>query len=127
MLRGLEAFLRSSIYALPSGKQNSFAAHQPPSFIGFTVRSGASPRSLANAFEKPVKASQDGWLNASAQALVKEWNDLERVFGQGGTHRVINRTEAKLVGNLEGAEVEDVDTLVHQTLEQVKKALGLEA
>ncbi|GEM82095.1 type I-E CRISPR-associated protein Cas7/Cse4/CasC [Meiothermus hypogaeus] len=126
MLRGLEAFLRSSIYALPSGKQNSFAAHQLPSFIGFTVRTEASPRSLANAFEKPVKASQEGWLNASAQALVSEWNDLERVFGQGGTHRVINRTEAKLEGKLEGAAVGDVETLVKETLEQVKRALGLE-
>lgn len=127
MLRGLEAFLRASIYALPGGKQNSFAAHQLPSFIGFTVRTEASPRSLANAFEKPIKVSQDGWLSASAQALVKEWNDLERVFGQGGSHRVINRTEARLEGQLEGAAVGDVETLIKETLEQVKKALNLEA
>ncbi|MBO1437422.1 type I-E CRISPR-associated protein Cas7/Cse4/CasC [Meiothermus sp. CFH 77666] len=127
MLKGLEAFLRSSIYALPCGKQNSFAAHQLPSFIGFTVRTNASPRSLANAFEKPVKASQNGWLDASAQALVKEWNELEQIFGQGGMHYVINRTAAKLEGALENAAVDNVETLVKNTLDQVKKALSLEA
>ncbi|MCL6527702.1 MAG: type I-E CRISPR-associated protein Cas7/Cse4/CasC [Thermaceae bacterium] len=127
MLKGLEAFLRSSIYALPSGKQNSFAAHQLPSFIGFIVRTNAGPRSLANAFEKPVKVSQNGWLDASAQALVKEWNELERIFGQGGTQYVINRTQAKLEGVLEKAAVGDVESLIQNTLEQVKKALGPEA
>jgi len=125
LLKGLEALLRSSIYALPSGKQNSFAAHQLPSFIGFTVRINASPRSLANAFEKPVRVSQDGWLNASAQALVKEWNDLETIFKQGGAHSVINRTEAKLEGVLGDTATDDVDGLIAQTLERAKKALGL--
>lgn len=127
LLKGLEAFLRASIYALPSGKQNSFAAHQLPSFIGLTVRTDASPRSLANAFEKPIRTLQDGWLKASVEALDKEWNELETIFKQGGAHGVINRTEAKLEGVLEGASVGDVDSLVTQTLERVKKALGLEA
>lgn len=126
-VKGLEAFLRASIYALPSGKQNSFAAHQLPHFIGFTVRTDASPRSLANAFEKPIRVSQDGWLNASASALVKEWNELEAVFGQGGSHKVINRTQAKLEDKLENTAVADVEALVAQTLEQVKQALKLGA
>jgi CRISPR system Cascade subunit CasC len=125
LLKGIEAFLRSSIYALPSGKQNSFAAHQLPSFIGFTVRTNASPRSLANAFERPIRASQDGWLDASAGSLAKEWNELETIFGQGGVHKVINRTQANLEGKLENAAINDVETLIDQTLEQVKQALGL--
>lgn len=123
LFKGIEAFLRSSIFALPTGKQNSFAAHQLPNLIGFTVRREASPRSLANAFEKPVRATQDGWLGASAEALVREWNDLEAVFGQGGYTRIVNRTEAPLSGVLEGTNVEDVETLVADTLEQVRAAL----
>lgn len=123
LLKGVEAFLRSSIFALPTGKQNSFAAHQLPSFVGFTVRREASPRSLANAFEKPVRMSQDGWLNASTDALIREWNDLESVFGQRGYTRVINRTEAQLSGVLEGAKADNVDNLIAETLEQVHAAL----
>lgn len=125
LLRGVEAFLRSSIFALPTGKQNSFAAHQPPSFIGFTVRQEASPRSLANAFEKPVRISQEGWLNASAGALVREWNDLETVFGQAGHTRIVNRTEVELNGVLEGTKADNVDALITSTLEQVRAALVL--
>lgn len=123
LLKGVEAFLRSSVYALPTGKQNSFAAHQLPSFVGFTVRWEASPRSLANAFEKPVRISQDGWLNASADALIREWNDLESIFGQGGHTRVINHTEAHLDGVLKGTGVDNVEALIAQTLEQVRTAL----
>jgi CRISPR system Cascade subunit CasC len=123
MIKGLEAFLRSSIYALPSGKQNSFAAHQLPSFIGFTVRKNASPRSLANAFEKPIKMSSEGWLTASTTALDKEWNDLEKVFGQAGETVLINRTDATLEGILENKAAKDVDELITKTLHHAKAAL----
>jgi CRISPR system Cascade subunit CasC len=50
-VKAVEAFLRASLFALPSGKQNTFAAHNPPSFAAFAVRKDAAPRSLANAFE----------------------------------------------------------------------------
>ena len=123
-LKGVEAFLRSCIYALPTGKQNTFAAHQLPSFIGFTVRREASPRSLANAFERPVRSSQEGWLEASAQRLVKEWQELDEVFGQGGKSSIVNRTEAELTGTLGGAAVKSVDTLLERTLSEVRDVLG---
>jgi CRISPR system Cascade subunit CasC len=132
LMSGINAFLRSSIYALPSGKQNTFAAHQVPSFIGFTVRQDASPRSLANAFETPIRSSQNGWVNASADSLVKEWNSLETVFGQSGKHKVINLTSADLTkiapdkpNVLASAQVNSVDELIQHTLENVKHALGL--
>jgi CRISPR system Cascade subunit CasC len=49
-----EAFLEAFIHAIPTGKQNSFAAHNPPSLVFGLVRSGA-PVSLANAFVNPVR------------------------------------------------------------------------
>jgi CRISPR system Cascade subunit CasC len=123
LIKGVEAFLHSSIYALPSGKQNSFAAHQLPNFIGFTVRKNASPRSLANAFEKPVRMSNEGWSSPSAESLGKEWNELETVFAQAGETNLINRTEAKLEGVLENKEVKSVEELISKTLAHVKAAL----
>src|SRR5262245_22586290 len=48
-----EAFLKGFIHAIPTGKQNSFAAHNPPSLVFAVVRDGP-PVSLANAFVKPV-------------------------------------------------------------------------
>ena len=122
-LNGVEAFLKACIYALPTGKQNTFAAHQLPSFIGFTVRRDASPRSLANAFERPVRSSSEGWVTPSAESLIAEWNKLNAVFGQDGVSAVVNLTEAKLAGGLQNTEVETVDDLLTRTLAEAGDAL----
>src|SRR5262249_28572729 len=47
------AFLKAFVHSVPTGKQNSFAAHNPPSLVFAVVRDGP-PVSLANAFVKPV-------------------------------------------------------------------------
>lgn len=52
-LAGIAAFTEALARAIPTGKQNTFAAHNPPSFVGVVLRHG-SPFNLANAFEKPV-------------------------------------------------------------------------
>lgn len=57
-LSAIEAFTRALALAIPTGKQNSFAAHNPPEFIGVCLRHG-TPLSLANAFEKPIAARHD--------------------------------------------------------------------
>lgn len=53
--RGVEAFLRSFILSMPTGKQNSFANRTLPAAIVVQIRS-TQPVSLVNAFEKPVEA-----------------------------------------------------------------------
>ena len=52
-LAGIGAFTQALARAIPTGKQNSFAAHNQPHFVGVVLRH-ASPSNLANAFEKPV-------------------------------------------------------------------------
>jgi CRISPR system Cascade subunit CasC len=83
--RTLEAFLRASIEAVPSGKQNSSAARNMPSLLLGVVRKEGPAWSLANAFEQPVSAGREGGLVArSAQALEAYWSALERVYGSRG-------------------------------------------
>lgn len=53
--RGVEAFLRSFILSMPTGKQNSFANRTLPAVIVIQLRN-TQPVSLVNAFEKPVEA-----------------------------------------------------------------------
>ncbi len=118
-LKGVEAFLRASIYAVPTGKQNTFAAHNPPGFIAFTVREHASPRSLANAFERAVRPGETGLTAASAAALAKEWAKLEQVFGQGGQTVYVNATEGE-VRELPGEAVPTVETLIQRTIQYVQ-------
>ncbi|HQZ90516.1 MAG TPA: type I-E CRISPR-associated protein Cas7/Cse4/CasC [Thermomicrobiales bacterium] len=80
----LEAFLRASVAAIPTGKQNSFAAQNPPSFVLAVVRD-AGMWSLANAFVNPVRPDRDGDLIAnSIVALDGYWGQLSSVYGDDG-------------------------------------------
>ncbi|MFH2102437.1 MAG: type I-E CRISPR-associated protein Cas7/Cse4/CasC [Chloroflexota bacterium] len=80
----VEGFLLATLRAVPTGKQNSFAAQNPPDFVLGVVRKDGESWSLANAFEKPVKAGRDGgYLNSSIESLDKYWGRLVKVYGDG--------------------------------------------
>ncbi len=80
-MSALAAFTESFARAIPTGKQNTFAAHNPPSFIGVVLRQ-ASPLNLANAFEKPVTPRHDQPLTAqSVAALARHEQQLGAVYG----------------------------------------------
>jgi CRISPR system Cascade subunit CasC len=78
------AFLKAFVHAIPTGKQNSFAAHNSPSLVFAVVRDG-TPVSLANAFVKPV-APRDGesLVEKSIQAMDDYYGRLVGMYGHGG-------------------------------------------
>ncbi|GER79723.1 MAG: type I-E CRISPR-associated protein Cas7/Cse4/CasC [Anaerolineales bacterium] len=81
----VEGFLRAAALAIPSGKQNSFAAQNPPDFMLGVVRKDGQSWSLANAFETPVKPGRDGGLmSASIQKLDEYWAKLNKAYGGNG-------------------------------------------
>lgn len=72
-ITGAVSFAKHFATALPSGKQNSFAALTRPALVLFVVRSD-QPMSLVGAFEKPVDVrSQDGITAASCAALATHY------------------------------------------------------
>ena len=80
--RTVEGFLRAAVAAVPSGKQTSFAANNPPSLLLAVVRQDGMGWSLANAFERPVRASRDsGLVTPSVEALDAYWGRLCQVYG----------------------------------------------
>lgn len=82
-LTGIGAFTEAMARAIPTGKQNSFAAHNPPSFIGVAIRH-ASPFNLANAFEKPVWPRQDRELTSlSVEKLAAHDDAIATAFSDG--------------------------------------------
>jgi CRISPR system Cascade subunit CasC len=124
MLRGLEAFLRAIVKAKPSGKQNSFAAHNDPEYVLFTVRQEADPRNLANAFEKPVRPNREKSLTeASVERLEARWQKLSAAYGQDGAAWVLNLTDAQ---SQIGTPVGSLDELVQSAMKAVRANLGLE-
>ncbi len=67
----VEAFAQAVARAVPTGKQNTFAAHNLPGFVGIALRRGG-PLNLANAFETPVREHSDKPLSAlSVGAMAK--------------------------------------------------------
>lgn len=78
--RTVEGFLRAAIDAIPSGKQNSFAAQNPTSLAMAVVREDRQSWNLANAFEKAVYPRRDsGLIEPSIVELDKFWSNLTRI------------------------------------------------
>lgn len=78
----IRGFLKASALAIPSGKQNSFAAQNPPSFLLAVVRPHGGSWSMANAFEKPINPfGEKGLLTASIEALDQYWGEVQRFYG----------------------------------------------
>jgi CRISPR system Cascade subunit CasC len=80
-LAGIQAFVEANARAIPTGKQNTFAAHNPPSFVGVAVRR-ASPLNLANAFETPVFPKHGESLTGQSVAKLADYDGkLAGVYG----------------------------------------------
>jgi CRISPR system Cascade subunit CasC len=77
----LAAFIEAAVKSLPSGKQNTFAAHNLPSLVMTVVRADA-PVSLANAFIKPVTATPEyNMAEAAIVKLDKHYGDITNAYG----------------------------------------------
>jgi CRISPR system Cascade subunit CasC len=75
----IDIILKSIILAFPTGKENSFAAYTRPSFVNVIVKNG-QPYQFVNAFEKPVCAEGNGYIEPSINAY-KEFKKNEMSFG----------------------------------------------
>ena len=75
-------YLEASVKAIPTGKQNSMAAQNPPAFARVIIRKDAFPWSLANAFQKPVFSSRDASIEEkSINALNSYFDKLTKTYG----------------------------------------------
>ncbi len=94
------AFVEGAVEAIPTGKQNGFAAQTPPSLVMAVVRDAtASPWSLANAFAQPVEPGGDGIVTESVRRLDAHWDALVDMYGDEGTQAFVK--VAKDVGGLQ--------------------------
>lgn len=84
------ALIEASCRVTPSGKQNTFAAHQPPSLLWIEIRKSNLPVSYANAFCVPVNPRATGGLEwQSAQALKIECERLTDIYGLEAGQRLL--------------------------------------
>lgn len=83
----VRGFLRSAVQAIPTGMQNSMAAHNPPSYVRVLLRSQGAPWSLANAFLKPVRVDarkERDLVGESVDRLEKYLDKLKGAYGDEG-------------------------------------------
>ncbi len=120
--RGLRAFLEASIFAAPTGKQNTFAAHNTPGLMVQVVRQDASPRNLANAFEKAVREDK-GFVRPSMTALGEEKARQDRIFGDEGHSRYVNAVDDQDLTTL-GERQGSVKALIDATVADAQAILA---
>jgi CRISPR system Cascade subunit CasC len=117
--KGLRGFLEGFIVAEPTGKQNTFAAHNPPEFVAVSVRRNTAPRNLANAFETAVRVKKDESLTRiSAEKLAQKAAILRAAFKGENSTRILNLIDAKVDGF--GEVVSSLDELLDGTLSSVR-------
>lgn len=78
-------FLKAAIQAVPTGMQNSTAAHNQPSYIRALVRSQGAPWSLANAFVHPVRAGRkegEDLITRSVEKIESYFNSVKEFYGE---------------------------------------------
>ena len=117
----IEAFLEAMVDAIPTGKQNSFAAQSPPSFGMFVRRKGGVPVSLANAFAIPVrpKDGDDDLIGLSVARLTHHWASLQEVYGGRGVKKVscFHIDQKERLGELKDADKKSVKGAIAAVLE----------
>lgn len=83
--RTVEGFLRAALEAIPTGKQNAFAAQNPTSLAVAVVRKDGKCWNLVNAFEQPITAKNSageptGYVAPSIRAFDAEWEAVKSFY-----------------------------------------------
>ncbi|MCG6552885.1 MAG: type I-E CRISPR-associated protein Cas7/Cse4/CasC [Candidatus Magnetominusculus sp. LBB02] len=76
------AFLNAAAYNNPSGKQNSFAAHNFPSGVLVEIRNRNTAISYANAFADPVVKGERDVIKQSIAQLAQYIHDIDTGYGK---------------------------------------------
>jgi CRISPR system Cascade subunit CasC len=112
------AYIRAAVEALPTGKQNSFATHEKPSFV-FAVVRDAGMMSLANAFEKPVFSPGGGLVDKSIEALADHYAKVTGVYGDNAASRVFITTGDGEKASAFGESAGNFDALMDKTMSAI--------
>lgn len=75
----VKGFAEAFIFSMPTGKQNSYANRTLPDMVYVTVRTD-QPVNMAGAFEKPVPASANGYLEKSEKCFIEYAQNTYKMF-----------------------------------------------
>lgn len=128
----IKAYVRASITVLPSGKQNSMAAYNPPSMVLVCLKESWQPMSLANAFVKPVSSYNSNGRDLVQESIVRALEYQSKAFRMYGRSGVV-LNEACLLEEVDQELLKDVcvrpgvDDLIKDLEGALNERLGLKA
>jgi len=119
-------FLRASVMAIPTGKQNSFAAQNLPDFGLFIVRRNGAPLSLANAFAKPVSifpGRDEDLIGRSVASLAETHARFKEVYGTLGivSEALFHTVDPNRLNGLAECDHGSVEKAIEITIEAVRR------
>lgn len=110
----VEAFVRS----MPTGKQNTFANRTLPSMVYVTLRRD-QPVNLCGAFEKPIRAGEDGYAAESERRFVEY---AKKVYSSYASEPVAAYAIGDEIAEL--GKVMPLNTLLNAVYEDIKAYLS---
>jgi CRISPR system Cascade subunit CasC len=114
--KSVEAFLRAAVAAIPTGKQNSMAAQNPPSLV-FAVVRDKGLWSLANAFVNPIRPDgKKGLVEKSITSLEEYWNMLAGAYGEAGIQAKSVLIVDGELGKLKDSQVPNLEALIQTVM-----------
>lgn len=119
----IKAFLKAAVFITPSGKQNSFAAHQLPAVVYIEVKDKPIPISYANAFVNPCSPwGNKDLVQVSIEALTNHINTITERYSLNSVKRLWFSIQDKTI--LENAEMcRNFDEMLEKLEETVKSGL----
>jgi CRISPR system Cascade subunit CasC len=111
----VRGYVEASVKAVPTGKQNSMSAQNPPGYVRVLVRKNGFPWSLANAFQKPIFQSQD--QNLEESSIVALDNYLRRLKNIYGKDSIVCDTALNIYGENTGS-LEGILECIDKTLSE---------
>ena len=118
----VSALIEAIAIAHPSGKQNTFAAFNPPDVMLVEVSERNLPMSYANAFILPVNPQQSkSPIDVSADKMAEYMKRLNKAFGVDSHRAYLALCDAKFP---ESKEVDSLEKLQKWTLACIKEELA---
>lgn len=120
--RAVEAFLRSFIQSMPTGKQNTFANGTLPEAVLVMVRDGRAVN-LVGAFEEAVTSTGEGFVKSSCEHLADYAEDLNEAYGDLPVAAWVTRVGERTAALDRLAQKVTLDALVANVGQQVRASL----
>lgn len=117
-VKAVNCFVRAFVCSMPTGKQNTFANRTLPDAVLITLRKD-QPINFVGAFEKPIPASDEGYVAASAKRLTTH---IMSVYKSFAAQPVLSLAAGELLSGLVGVQPleELLESLTNALNEHIK-------